>query len=166
MTRTVAPLNLAKVDAHVWRGAKPDQWQAEWLVDGGVRAVLNLEWEQDDDAAFSGILGVKLFRVRDFEPLPWFAPSIADEHVIRALAAIRIGPPVIYVHCRSGENRTGVIIAAYRLLTGMGESLDVVLADFASYRGLWAWGDERYIRSIDRRRAYFREQIACQPSSS
>ncbi len=155
--------NFAKVDERVWRGAAPDTKQAEWLVDGGVRIVLNLEWEQSDDAAFAGILGVKLVRVRDFEPLPWFAPSISDEHVVAAMRAIRQGPSIIYVHCRSGENRTGVIIAAYRLLTGMGESLDVVLADFVSFRGFWAWGDERYIRSIDQRRAYFKERIACQP---
>ena len=145
--------NFAKVDGRLLRGARPDAYQAKQLVEDGVRTVINLEWEQDDVGLFpprdpTGI-PVQLVRIRDFEPLPWFAPSLADEHVIRALSAIRTGPPIAYVHCRSGQNRTGVVVAAYRLLE-RGDSLDVVLKDFASYRGLWAWGDARYIRRMSR----------------
>src|SRR5579859_4951048 len=153
------PANFAKVDGRVWRGAQPGLAEAEWLENNGVQTALNLEWEASDDAVFAGG-AVHLVRVKDFEPLPWFAPSIADEHVVRALAAIRQGPPIVYVHCRSGQNRTGVIIAAYRLLTGMGESLDVVLADFNSYKGFWAWGDTAYIRSLDARRTDLMRRIA------
>lgn len=146
--------NFAKVDDRVWRGARPTAEQAAWLVGQGVCSVINLEWEQSDDAAFAAWPDVRLFRIKDFEPLPWFARSIEDRHVLRALAAIREATPITYVHCRSGQNRTGVIVAAYRLLM-RADPLDSVLADFKSYRGAWAWGDAIYIRSLRRRRVEF-----------
>jgi len=152
-----SPINFAKVSATVWRGGRPDAEQGAWLYSAGVRTVLNLEWEASDDSAFAGI-PVRLVRVRDFEPLPWFAPSVSDEHVIAALRAIRAGPPICYVHCRQGSNRTGVIIAAYRLIE-LGDALSSVLVEFTSYRGFWAWGDERYIRTLDRARVYFRHWL-------
>lgn len=153
------PANFSKVDSRVWRGARPDLDQANWLGSEGVNTVLNLEWEHGDDAAFDERLTpIKLIRIRDFEPLPWFAPSIADEHVIHALAAIRQGPPIVYVHCRSGQNRTGVIVAAYRILE-RGDSPDVVTADFQKYRGFWAQADAIYIQSIYRRRSDLLQRI-------
>jgi hypothetical protein len=155
---TPMPANFARVDSRVWRGARPVRSaSAATLFYHGARTVINLEWEASDDAAFAG-LGVNLVRIKDFEPLPWIMPSLADDHVFRALRAIRAGPPVAYVHCRSGINRTGVIVAAYRLIE-LGDTIDPVLADFASYRGLWAWGDERYIRTVASRRGWFKDRL-------
>jgi hypothetical protein len=138
-----------------------------------VRTFLDLEWEQSDDALVRAIdgadmLGVACVRVRDFEPLPWFAPSIADGHVVIALASILNEPDAlmrggqispVYVHCRSGENRTGVVVAAYRLLL-RGNSLPLVLDEFSKFRGFWAWGDRRYIKTIDERRSELLRRIA------
>ena len=137
------PANFARVDRRVMRGARPSLIQAHNLAMIGVRTVINLEWEQNDDALFAG-LEINLVRIKDFEPLPWFAPSLALEHVNRALDAIAVGPAISYVHCRSGQNRTGVVIAAYRIRI-LKEPMQFVLKDFASYRGLWAWGDKRFI---------------------
>jgi hypothetical protein len=155
----ITPANFAKVDERVWRGARPDVIQARWLIDHGVRKVINLEWEESGADVFGP--GVTEVRIRDFEPLPWFAPSLADEHVIHALTAIRrnFGDPITYVHCRSGQNRTGVVIAAYLLLE-RGEGLGFVLRDFAGYRGWWAWGDARYIRSLWDRRVEMVQRVA------
>lgn len=139
------PDNFAIVDERVWRGARPTAAQARCLYDAGVRTSLNLEWERADDGLFPTF--VRLARVRDFEPLPWFAPSLARAHVDRALAEIAAGPAIVYVHCRSGQNRTGVVVAAYRLIV-LKHPLASVLQDFASYRGLWAWGDERFIEGL------------------
>lgn len=139
-------INFARVDDRVYRGGRPNAEQAHWLYDAGVRTMLNLEWEQSDDLALAG-LDIRPVRIADFEPLPWFLPSLAREHVDRALAAIAADEPVIYIHCRSGQNRTGVVIAAYRLIV-LRQPLDDVLRDFKSYRGFWTWGDERFIREL------------------
>jgi hypothetical protein len=155
---TPFPDNFAKVDGRVWRGGAPDSDQATMLAVNGVTTVINLEWEASDAAAFAGLGHVDLVRIKDFEPLPWIMPSLADDHVVHALRVIRAFPPLVYVHCRSGENRTGVIVAAYRLIE-LGDTIDPVLADFASYRGLWAWGDERYIRTVASRRGWFKDRL-------
>lgn len=166
--------HFAQVDYRVWRGARPDAEQAAWLVSQGVRTVINLEWEQSDVGVWpehDGVSSVNLIRIRDFEPLPWFSPSLADRHVIRVLRAIRDGPIVTYVHnragsnsigyvhCFSGQNRTGVAIAAYRLVELM-QPVEDVVADFRSFRGWWIRWDERYIREIAARQQWFRDQVA------
>ena len=157
VARVNYPANFAVVDGVVCRGARPTT-VAETMTlekDFGVRTVLNLEWEASDDDAWVGG-AVRLVRVRDFEPLPFFAPSSADGHIIHALAEIRRGSARVYVHCRSG--RTGVIIAAYRIVA-LGQDIESVLTDFSSYRGWWAWADERYIRSLPPRREELRRRI-------
>lgn len=161
------PTRFAMVDDRVWRGSRPDAYQAAALVKDGVHDVINLEWEEDDKGIWPprspfGV-PVDIHRICDFEPLPLFAPSIEDSHVIATLKAIKDGPAVVYVHCRSGQNRTGVVIAAYRLVIqrddGLAANLDTVLAEFKSFRGWWAWADEGYIRSIAERREWFLEQV-------
>lgn len=156
--------NFARVDGRVWRGARPNPLQAAWLVALGVRTFLNLEWEASDEATLHAVDGadrlkVRCARIRDFEPLPWFAPSLADGHLALALATIQQKVGVTYVHCRSGENRTGVVVAGYRLLV-RGDSLSLVLDDFAKYRGFWAWGDKRYIEGIEDRRSELLRRVA------
>lgn len=154
-SRKIVLPNFAKVDATLWRGGRPDEAGARWLVAEGVRTVVNLEWEQEDDDVFGYAPAVRFVRVKDFEPLPWFAPSVSDHHARRFLAVVRSGSTPVYVHCRSGENRTGVMVAAYQLIV-KGLLLDDVLDEFDRFRGFWAWGDFRYIRSLDARRLSFR----------
>ena len=59
---------------------------------------------------------VGYFRIHDWEPLLILAPSIADDHVAHFLAIVSQQPKPVYVHCRYGENRTGVMVAAYRVI--------------------------------------------------
>ena len=158
--------NFAKVDGRVWRGARPDAAGAMWLGQQGIRTVINLEWEQKDATSVWRPINVEklpinLVRVRDFEPLPFFASSLEDRHVIRALRAIEAGPAIVYVHCRSGQNRTGVVVAAYRIILSRWSS-DAALDEFAKFRGWWAWADAGYIRSIAEpsRLEWFRAMVA------
>lgn len=138
--------NFAAVDQRLWRGARPSREQALWLAAQGVATALDLEWEGADDALFTGT-GVACVRDEDFELLPLIDPGEANEHVLFALAAIRDAAPIVYVHCRDGQNRTGVVCAAYRLLI-LGQPLDAVLADFSSFKPFWGWADQGYIRSL------------------
>jgi tyrosine-protein phosphatase SIW14 len=143
--------NFAEVDTALLRGGRPDAAGAQWLAGRGVLTVINLEWEERDEVVFAG-LPIKLIRLADFEPLPTFAPKITDQHVVDFLARLRVEARPAFVHCRSGINRTGVMVAAYRLLV-KSDPLDAVLAEFASYHGAWEWGDERYLRTLPPRAA-------------
>ena len=88
------------------------------------------------------------------------APSVLDEHVAHFLAVIRTQPGPVFVHCSAGQNRTGVMVAAYRVFSG---TLDIedAIAEMATYRGIWFDSDAAYIRTLTpERRSTFEKSIA------
>ncbi len=137
----------------LWRGGKPDATGATALLSQGVRTVVNLEWLHSDVRAFSharpdthAAEQIGYFRVPDWEPLAAIAPTVLDDHVAHFIAIMRSQPKPVYVHCRSGQNRTGVMVAAYRVFGGM--SRDDAIAEMAGYDGYWADFDATYIRGL------------------
>jgi len=140
------------------RGAKPDKDDAAWLVEHGVRTIVNLELLHDDRAAFeqvrlsyNGRYELGYFRVRDWEPLPVIAPKLSDKHVAHFLAIMSQAPKPVYVHCRSGQNRTGVMVAAYRVIVegeGDDNAIEKAVKEMEAYQGHWFKADASYIRSL------------------
>jgi len=158
--------NSCRVTETLWRGGKPNKIGAEILVEQGVKTIVNLETLHDDRATFEeakpdNIIPATIgyFRVRDWEPLVVVAPHEVDEHVAHFIAITRTQPAPVYVHCRSGENRTGIMVAAYRVFNGM--AIEDAIAEMERYNGLWfKWG-ARYIRTLTpERRAELEPEIA------
>jgi hypothetical protein len=151
----------------LWRGAKPDAVAAAELVNRGVRTVVNLELAHDDRDAFrdarpsvSQPLGIDYFRIREWEPNVVLAPGLLDRHVAEFIAITRSQPKPVYVHCRSGQNRTGVMVAAYRVLEES-QPIDSAIAEMAGYQGIWFKQDVEYIRQlVDERAARLRAMAA------
>jgi hypothetical protein len=152
------PARFAQVSPTVFRGAVPASLEVgEYIAHVyDIRSVVNLEWELDDASLWPP--GVEITRIYDFEPLPLFVPSLEMEHVIAALRAIEASPASTYIHCHSGQNRTGVVAAAYRLVV-LNDPIDAVIDDFKSYRGWWAWADEGFIRRIGATRVSVRRMV-------
>jgi len=143
----------------LWRGAKPDVAAATELVNRGVRTVVNLELAHDDREAFrdarpsvSQPQEIEYFRIRDWEPNVVLASGLLDRHVAEFIAITRSQPKPIYVHCRSGQNRTGVMVAAYRVLEE-NQPIDSAVAEMAGYQGIWFKEDAEYIRQLAGERA-------------
>src|SRR5437870_16746 len=150
----------------LWRGAKPAQDGAVWLVQHGVRTIVNLELLHDDRRAFgearpaSGRHEAGYFRISDWEPNAVLAPALLDDHVAHFLAVVDKQPKPVYVHCRSGQNRTGVMVAAYRVIVE-GLSRDAAIAEMRRYQGIWFKADSAYIRSLSsERRELIRHKAA------
>src|SRR5437867_9536846 len=144
----------------MWRGAKPAQDGAAWLVQHRVRTIVNLELLHDDRRVFgqvkladAGRYEAGYFRISDWEPNAVLAPALLDDHVAHFLAVVGDQPKPVYVHCRSGQNRTGVMVAAYRVIVE-GLSRDAAIAEMRRYQGVWLKADSAYIRSLasERRR--------------
>lgn len=160
------PNSCVVIAQTLWRGARPDKIAAASLLRLGAKTVVNLELSSDDRAVFQdavvpqGVGGdIGYFRVRDWEGLVMLAPNEADEHVTHFLAITRTQPTPIYVHCRSGQNRTGVMVAAYRVFNGT--SIDDAIAEMKRYGGMWFEQDATYIRSLTpQRRSALEGQIA------
>ena len=159
--------NFCAVTPNVlWRGARPDKDGAAWLIQRGVRTIVNLELILDDKRAFGDATvedannyEVGYFRVHDWEPLRILAPSIVDDHVAHFLAIVSQQPKPVYVHCRYGENRTGIMVAAYRVLVEDVRSEEAI-EEMSRYKGLWLKADEIYIRGLlPQRREEIRRKI-------
>ena len=138
----------------LWRGARPDKNGAAWLIQQGVRTIVNLELILDDKRTFGDATvddtnnyEVGYFRIQDWEPLRILAPSIVDDHVAHFLAIVSQQPKPIYVHCRYGENRAGVMIAAYRVLIEGVDNKEAI-EEMRPYQGLWFKADEKYILGL------------------
>ena len=107
--------NFHKVNDYIYRGGEPKQGGFQRLKELGVTTVVNL---RDDDARARAeaeeakALGLRYFNI----PLSNFhRPS--DKTVEDVLKIL--GSPdhqAIFVHCKRGSDRTGLIIAIYRMM--------------------------------------------------
>lgn len=143
----------------LWRGAKPESAAATELLNRGVRVVVNLELMHDDKDAFRNArpalllpVVVDYFRIRDWEPNVVIAPWLLDRHVAEFIAITRSQAKPIYVHCRSGQNRTGVMVAAFRVLEE-GVPIETAIEEMAAYQGVWSKQDAEYIRQLTGKRS-------------
>lgn len=137
----------------LWRGARPDAEAASTLLARGVGTVVNLEWFHNDRSTFEAAVIAKpdareipYFQIRDWEPLVILAPSVVDDHVAHFLAVARTQPKPLYVHCRSGQNRTGVMVAAYQIFNGA--DIEETVLEMQKYGGFWAKPDAAYLRTL------------------
>ena len=108
-----------KINDFLYRGERPDEHILRNLISLGVKAVMSLESgliskEPEyvkKERRLVEDLGIKFIHV----PLhPIKCPSIVE--IKRALSLImqKENQPV-FVHCERGNDRTGIIIAAYRI---------------------------------------------------
>ncbi|OHD71028.1 MAG: hypothetical protein A2W19_08425 [Spirochaetes bacterium RBG_16_49_21] len=146
----------------LWRGSKPDRNTAAWLINKGVSTIVNLELLHDDMDTITqetitgtGTYKIDYFRVKTWEPLYAVTKSNADEDVIHFLAVVSRAKQPVYVHCRAGENRTGVMVAAYKIiLNGQTSKAEMakILDEMQSYKGAWSESTTKYIKGLFLRR--------------
>ena len=106
--------NFDRVNEHLYRGAQPRAGGLSKLKGFGVKTVINLRGagaEADAERAEAEALGLRYFQV----PLGGFSRP-DDAQVGRALALIEAPENwPVFVHCKHGEDRTGVVVAAHRI---------------------------------------------------
>lgn len=106
--------NFHKINDRLYRGAQPKKDGLQKLQSLGVKTILNLRGESEEtnrQQADAESLGIKYFVV----PMS-NAGRPTEEQVERALSIIENpenGP--VFVHCKRGADRTGAIIAVYRM---------------------------------------------------
>ena len=101
--------NLYKVDEGIFRCEQPDQKSFKELENLGIKSVLNLR-NKHSDSLFLQDSPLNCFKVN------MEAKDIADDEIILALKALKDAPKPIVVHCKHGADRTGVVIAMYRIV--------------------------------------------------
>ena len=105
--------NLAPVSPGIWRGGQPDAAGWSYLRSLGVTNVVKLNAAAEGSDADAVKLGMRVVAI----PLPLDTveallkePKLAD--IRAATDAIK---PGTFVHCSHGQDRTGLVVGAYRV---------------------------------------------------
>lgn len=106
--------NFQKINEQLYRGAQPLEGGLERLVALGVKTIVNLRDDdkraRDEERAAIG-LGLRYFNI----PLKSYARPDAKE-IERILSIIETSEnQPVFVHCKRGSDRTGTVIAVYRI---------------------------------------------------
>ena len=101
--------NLHQVTPDLYRSAQPDDEGMVALEKLGIRTVLNLrQYHSDDEEAED----TKLVLIRE----KMNAGHLDEAALKRALTVIRTAQKPVLVHCLHGADRTGAVIALYRIV--------------------------------------------------
>lgn len=101
--------NLFKVCDNLYRGAQPTDEGLRELKKLGIRTVIDLR-ESDGNQAKMAELGLT------YEHIPMTALRVKDDHVVQFLRIAGAADRApIFVHCKRGADRTGLMCAMYRI---------------------------------------------------
>jgi tyrosine-protein phosphatase SIW14 len=136
--------NFHQVNEHIYRGAQPSKRGLQSLASLGVKTVIDLRGGGSRSEAERAIVEAAGMRYVWIPLSDLFAPT--DRQVSRVLALLNdesAGP--VFIHCRLGADRTGTIIACYRVSHdhwGNREALDEAMANGMSWVEI---GMQRYV---------------------
>jgi len=107
--------NTGRINDHLYRGAQPRSQGLAELKKLGITTVVDLRGEDPDTIAWerrqADSLGLRFVHI----PVSGWSPP-TDEQVVQFLSLFHNNPKEkIFVHCRFGNDRTGVFVATYRI---------------------------------------------------
>ncbi len=119
--------NLAEVTPNLYRGAQPTDHGFEELSRMGIGIDVDLRGLRESERSQVTKLGMQ------YVPIPWHCPFPKDEAFAQFIALVRANPnKKIFVHCRLGDDRAGMTIAAYRMAE-QGWSADEAMNEMESF---------------------------------
>ena len=141
--------NAGKISEVLFRGAQPKQNGLAELKKLGITTIVDLrgedreeyEWERKESES----LGMRFVHMA---VSGWAPPS--DAQVAQFLALFRDDPhQKVFVHCRFGDDRTGVFVATYRMAVDKWspeKAMDEMY--FFGFNGFWHPSMKRFIREF------------------
>jgi protein tyrosine phosphatase (PTP) superfamily phosphohydrolase (DUF442 family) len=106
--------NFHQVNEYVYRGAQPTGEGFQYLAKIGVKTVIDLREADGRSQAEQGVVtgaGMKYVNV----PMTGLTPPTEAE-IARILGILEDDSAgAVFVHCKQGADRTGAVIAAYRI---------------------------------------------------
>jgi len=123
-----------RVDAQVYRSGQPSPQELRELTSRyGIRTVIKLNHGKEPVPPGVAVLRHSLDVMTEPD-----AATLKD-----ILTAIERSPKPVLVHCTHGEDRTGLVVALYRMRNGASADsayADMVRHGFHPYPGIWrAW---------------------------
>lgn len=137
--------NFYKVSEELYRSRQPDDEEMLALQKMGIRSILNLR-EYHNDYGEAAHTDIKLYRVA------MNAGEIDDALVAKALDDIAAAPKPMLIHCWHGSDRTGAIVAMYRMVFQdwpRERAIDEFLNGGYGYHKSFYPNIERYLETVD-----------------
>jgi uncharacterized protein (TIGR01244 family) len=106
--------NFHQVNDHIYRGAQPTIAGFEAIAKLGVKTVIDLRETDTRSVAEKKVVEANGMRYINIPLQGMSAPSSADVAKVMALFNDASAGPV-FVHCRRGADRTGTVVACYRI---------------------------------------------------
>ncbi len=142
--------NGGRISGSLYRGAQPHSEGMRQLQSLGITTIVDLrgedaqksEWERQQAEA----LGIHFVKI----PVSGWAPP-SNEQLVQFLSLFRANPKEkVFVHCRLGEDRTGVFVAAYRMaFDGWSSEQAMNEMYFFGFNGLWHSSMKSFVRSFE-----------------
>ena len=110
--------NFAKIDDNFYRGAQPDKTQITALSKLGVKTIINLRYPFNFNK--DGLYNQKVLAHNlgiNYVNIPMIQTTPPTQSQINLFFSIIEDPDKlpVYVHCKAGQDRTGVMTALYRV---------------------------------------------------
>jgi tyrosine-protein phosphatase SIW14 len=101
--------NIYQVDSGLYRSEQPERESLQQLAKVGIQEILNLRGYHSDKEAAENLPFV-------LHSVEMDAATVTPEQLITALRVIKQKKGSLLVHCWHGSDRTGTVIAAYRII--------------------------------------------------
>lgn len=118
----------------VYRGAQPTKAELYSLAGSGIKTIIDLRNDQTVEQERSVVEGALHIHFVNIPLSGLHAPT--DEQVKQILAAVDASPKPVFIHCKRGQDRTGVAVAAIRITHDHWTNLQA-LQEAKSYHMNW-----------------------------
>ncbi len=151
--------NLYKVSDRLYRGAQPEADGFKELKKLGVKTILNLQSSHSDSKLLEGA-GLDYVHIR---MQLWDAEYDEIKQALQIITDKSKQP--VFVHCKHGADRTGMVIAAWRLVEDdwtKEEAIEEMTKGPFGFHKIWR-GLPKFIRNLDVEKLKKQLDIASQP---
>jgi len=144
--------NAGKITETLYRGAQPKEAGLSELKLLGVTTIVDLRGEDQEKIAWernrAESLGMRFVHI----PISGWSPP-TDEQVVQFLFLFRNEPgQKVFVHCRFGDDRTGVFVATYRMAFDKWSAEQAMKEMyFFGFNGFWHPAMKSFIRDFPAR---------------
>jgi len=146
--------NFAKVSPELWRGAQPSIEGFHSLEAAGVKTIVNLRHTHDDMPALAGTKLKYLWLPEQ--------PGFPEEKDVLIFLKVIENPNnrPVFVHCKEGKDRTGYIVAAYRIIDQGWSADDAIHEMFNFHYNPIFFENMLFLRGLDKKKSRQRVELS------